>query len=118
MVFSTVAGAPEGAIVAVGGAALTVTGETSAVAGTILMVNSSLNKAHGYERGKASGKNERHGDGGRSLSKAEKQIIELEQKAETAPKKERARINQRIKNIKYEADKRRKGEEHSRANKR
>ena len=115
---ATVVGTPVGAIAATEGVALSAADVATSAAGSMLMINSADNKSQGYDRGKVSGKNEKHGDSGRSLSKAEKQINALEQKAETAPKKERDRINQRIKNIKYEAEKRRKGEEHSRANKR
>lgn len=67
---------------------------------------------------KSSGKNERHGDGGRSLSKAEKQIQELESQAASATGTEKKKILQKIKNIKDSAQRSKKGEEHSKANKR
>ena len=68
---------------------------------------------------KDNGKNERHGDGGRALSKSEKQIRQLEEKAaQTQSKKERNKIENKIKNIKRNAESKKKGEEHSRDSKR
>jgi len=61
--------------------------------------------------------NEKHGDGGRALGKAEKQIKDLEKLLEKAKGSERARIKQKIKNIKENAQRKRKGVEHSRGNK-
>lgn len=69
-------------------------------------------------RGKSNSKNEKHGDGGRALSKAENQIAELEKQLEGSPKKERKKIEQKIKNIRQTAEKKKKGIEHSGANKR
>ena len=63
-------------------------------------------------------KNERHGDGGRKLSQAEKKIEELTKQMEGATKKESNAIKQKIKNIRESAEKSKKGEEHSRGNKR
>jgi hypothetical protein len=64
------------------------------------------------------GKNEKHGDGGRALDKAQKQIDDLEQQLQNATGADRAKIAQKIKNIKKIAQKKRKGEEHSRGCKR
>ena len=64
------------------------------------------------------GKNERHGDGARAKAKSDKQIEELERQLQNAPKKERKKIENKIKNIKRDADKKKRGEEHSRVNKR
>lgn len=50
-------------------------------------------------RGKSNGKNEKHGDGGRALSKAENQIAELEKQLEGSPKKRKKK--NRTKNKKY-----------------
>jgi Pretoxin HINT domain len=59
--------------------------------------------------------NEKHGDGGRALTKAEQQIEALE--AKLCPgmgRKERLDIEQKIKNIRKAAEKAKKGEEHGR----
>jgi hypothetical protein len=65
------------------------------------------------------GKNERHGDNGRAKNKAEQQIQDLEQKAKNSnSKKEKKRINNKIRNIRSDAAKKQRGEEHSRSNKR
>jgi RHS repeat-associated protein len=67
---------------------------------------------------KSSGKNERHGDSG-ALSKVDKQIKDLEtQLANATNNKDRVRIKQKIKNVRENAQRQRRGEEHSRANKR
>ncbi len=61
-----------------------------------------------------SGKNERHGDGGRALESLQKQIEELQRQLERATnKKEKARIKKKIENLKKEAQKKKKGESHS-----
>lgn len=66
-----------------------------------------------------SGKNEKHGDGGRTLSKDEKRIGELESQLNNAKNnKERNEIKNKIRRIKENGQKRNKGEEHSRGNKR
>jgi len=63
-------------------------------------------------------KNERHGDGGRAKSRAEKQIEDLEASKAGKSKAERNKIENKIDNIKKNAAKKARGEEHSRANKR
>jgi len=70
------------------------------------------------QNSKLSSKNEKHGDGGRALTKVEKQINELKEKLSTATGKEKKQIQQKIKNIQEIAQQKKKGEEHSRANKR
>jgi hypothetical protein len=60
-----------------------------------------------------SSKNEKHGDGGRRLSKTAQQIKQLEGKARTATGREKKKILQKIKNIKKMAKKDKKGIEHS-----
>jgi hypothetical protein len=65
-----------------------------------------------------SSKNEKHGDSGRAMTKAEKQIEKLESQLGGANKKEKAKINKKIQNIKEDAQKKAKGEEHSRTKKR
>lgn len=113
------AAAIEGGVVAVAGAEAITIGTKSAAVGLMLMGNSTANKSAGYERGKTSGKNERHGDGGRSLDKAQKKIEELQvQIKESKSRKERNSLNNKIRNIKRNAEKKGHGEEHSRNNKR
>ena len=119
------AGAPAGAVVATGGATLIAAGAATATAGTMLMANAGKNASEGYDRGRTSskgsvdnGKNEKHGDGGRALSKSERQVKELQDRVNnTHSRRERRRLEQTIKNIKRDADKKAKGEEHSRSNK-
>ena len=62
-----------------------------------------------------SSKNEKHGDGGRSQISAESQIAELKNKIiPRMPKNERLKIEQTIKNITKNANRKAKGEEHGR----
>ena len=62
-----------------------------------------------------SSKNEKHGDGGRSQISAESQIAELKNKIIPGmPKNERLKIEQTIKNITKNANRKTKGEEHGR----
>lgn len=61
-----------------------------------------------------SGKNSRHGDGGRATDKIQDQITDLQGKMEGASKKEKAKIKKKIQRIKEDATKKAKGEEHSR----
>ena len=66
-----------------------------------------------------SGKNERHGDNGRAKSKAEKQIQDLEKQLNNnISKKEKAKIQRKINNIRRTAEGKKHGEEHSRTIKR
>jgi hypothetical protein len=68
--------------------------------------------------GKISTKNMPHGDGGRALSAAERKIAELEKQMQGATKKEREILQQKMNNIRQDAQRKAKGEEHSRGNKR
>ncbi|MCB2263520.1 MAG: hypothetical protein LGR52_11410, partial [Candidatus Thiosymbion ectosymbiont of Robbea hypermnestra] len=61
-----------------------------------------------------SSKAEKHGDSGRRLEKAEKQIKDLEKQLETASGVEKKRIKRKIKNIRQNAQKAKKGETHHR----
>lgn len=63
------------------------------------------------------GKNERHGDSGRAMAKAEKKIAELAGQLANATGREARKIEQKIKNIFRDAQKKHKGEEHSRRSK-
>ena len=68
-----------------------------------------------------SGKNERHGDGGRYKKKTSttNQILELKEKIKNAKSKnERKKLEQKIRNIRRNAESKEKGEEHSRGPKR
>ncbi len=129
----SIIGVPEGSAVVVGGtevlaigATATETGVVAAVGGTGLMMNAANNSAKGYERGNTktdgiqdNGKNERHGDGGRTYSKTEKQRTELQKKINNASsKKERKDLENKLKHINQDAERKAKGEEHSRGRKR
>ncbi|MBR5955526.1 MAG: RHS repeat-associated core domain-containing protein [Bacteroidales bacterium] len=81
----SVAGSPEGVAVASEGMALAGAGVKAILAGGDLMLNAANNSKDGYERGgtkanvsRDNGKNEKHGDRGRSLSKTERQRSELQ----------------------------------------
>ncbi|MFT4926973.1 MAG: RHS repeat-associated protein, partial [Phenylobacterium sp.] len=74
-------------------------------------------KAKSGKKAGDSGKNSAHGDDGRAKEKAQKQIEGLE-KQQGASKKEQKKIDKKIQNIKKTADKKKKGEEHSRTGKR
>ena len=63
---------------------------------------------------KDSSKNERHGDQGRSLEKAKKQIAELEEKLKNASGREAKKIKKKIEHIWQDAQKKSKGETHHR----
>lgn len=68
---------------------------------------------------KSNGKNEPHGDNGRALGKAEKQIKNLEMQLQNAKNnKERQKIKEKIKHIRQDAEKKQRGESHSNGNKR
>ncbi|WP_455607687.1 hypothetical protein, partial [Bacteroides sp.] len=58
-------------------------------------------------------KNEKHGDGGRSLEKDKKKIGELEEKLSNAGNKKKAQqIKKKIQNVRKTGELRRKGVEH------
>jgi hypothetical protein len=112
-----------GIAISVHGAALTVS-SASHIAHTVYLMSDLVhNKSTEAKEGTSdkegvTGKNEKHGDGGRALTKAEKQIQQLEEQVKTAKGTEKARIKKKIQNITQDALRKRKGEEHSRANKR
>lgn len=64
-----------------------------------------------------SSKNERHGDDGRAKEKAERQIADLEAQLANASGSEAKKIKQKIINVRRTAQKKKKGEEHSRGKK-
>ena len=66
---------------------------------------------------KDASKNSKHGDSGRSMTKAEKQIQGYEKQIETASKKEKKKLKDKIRRVKQDAQKKAKGEEHSRVGK-
>ena len=89
--------------------------------GTLITMNATNNKRGGYDRGNRNGasKNEKHGDRGRALSRADKQIDELNIQLQNATsKKEKRRIGKTIEHIKQNAYRKLNGEEHSKVNKR
>ena len=68
---------------------------------------------------KSNGKNEQHGDGGRALEKADKQIKDLEKQMKNAKSGvEKRRIKKKIERIKKDAQQKQKGVNHSNGNKR
>lgn len=96
---------------------------TVGVIGTTVTMQAALNASQGYNRGgtkniKDNSHNERHGDGGRAKTKSEKQIEQLKSQLPDASRKERQKIEQKIKIITQDAKKKESGEEHSRGNKR
>ncbi len=68
----------------------------------------------GGKKAADSGKNERHGDRGRALDKAQKQIKDLKERAAKAKGTEKKRIEKKIQRIRETAQKKKRGEEHSR----
>jgi hypothetical protein len=62
--------------------------------------------------GKISTKGMPHGDGGRSLTSADKKIVELQKQLKTATKAEQKVINKKIQNIREDAQRKRSGETH------
>jgi hypothetical protein len=64
-----------------------------------------------------SSKNEKHGDGGRALSKAEQQIKQYEEQLKTATGRLAKKIQQKMQNVIKDANRKKKGEEHSRTKK-
>lgn len=137
-VVSIIAGGVEvgvGGGMAAGGVGVTVaSGGTAAIAGLPTAAAGVLVAGHGVVMGASgannlmmqkgrvnegsNGLNEKHGDGGRAKTKAEKQVIELKEKLQDATGKEKQKINQKIKNIQETARQKAKGVEHSRSNKR
>jgi hypothetical protein len=69
------------------------------------------------QMGKSRSKNEKHGDGGRSLGKAEKQIHDLENQLKNAKGSDKIKIKNKLERVKKDAQRKSKGEEHSRNSK-
>jgi hypothetical protein len=115
-------GAVPGVTVAVAGSATAAAGATVAATGTLLAMNTSNNMSAGYNRGgkKAtdSGKNSKHGDSGRSMSKADKQIEGYKKELETATGSTRQKIMKKIQNVTEAAKRAQKGTEDTRTGKR
>jgi len=65
------------------------------------------------KKAKDAKKADRHGDGGRALSKADKQIQGLEKRMDGAPKKERKKLQKKIERIKETAHDKKRGTEHN-----
>ena len=65
-----------------------------------------------------SSKNEKHGDGGREMSRAEKQIAEYEAQMAGANKAQQKKLKKKIQNVRENAQRKAKGEEHSKTKKR
>ena len=65
-----------------------------------------------------SSKNEKHGDGGRAISKSQQDIARLREQLKTASGRDKKKIEQKIQNITKAAQRKAKGEEHSRGAKR
>lgn len=83
------------------------------------IIGDSITSATRWMQSKDSSKNEKHGDSGKQMEKAKKQIEELEKElAKAKTKAEKTKIAQKIKNIINNARKAKKGEEHSRTKKR
>ena len=119
IVSATGIGSTAGLVTVAAGGVIDVTGTLSVTAGTAVVLSARNNSSKGYERGKVSGKNERHGDNGRSLSKSQERIRELKLELQNSKsRKERQRIKKTIDNIKQDAGRKERGEEHSRMHKR
>lgn len=65
-----------------------------------------------------SSKNERHGDGGRALGKADKMLQEYDRRTKALPRKSRNKLRIKKKRVEQNARKKRRGTEHSRTRKR
>ena len=108
---AAVVGAPAAAT----GATIAVTGAATGLFGALIKLNVENFRGDGYDRGKRTGasNNERHGDGGRTISKSKRQISHLQEQAQSATsKKERQRISKKIEHIIQNALKKQQGEEH------
>ena len=119
--FSAGAGllALSGATLALSGGGAAPVSAGLAIAGVAVMGHSiGVGLSAIYHMASDASKNERHGDGGRGWSKAEKQIEELEKELAGAPRKLADKIRKKIQRIREEAQKRAKGEEHGRTGKR
>ena len=114
---ATMAGAPAFAL----GASIAGAGAATGLTGNLLKMSAASNREGGYDRGKRTGasNNERHGDGGRALTKIKMQLSDLQNQLSSATsKKEMKRIKKKMENIRKDAENKYNGEEHSRSNKR
>ena len=123
----TVAGG--GQLISVGYAAINAGLATYGV-GVALDVHESINKPSPIDYNNStqnagkksvdSGKNERHGDGGRTKNRPStvKQLNELQAKIDQAKGNEKKRLEQKKRRIEKDAQRKERGEEHSRGNKR
>lgn len=85
---------------------------------TIITLQGDTSPEH-VKEAKDSSKNEKHGDGGATLSKDKKRIGELESQLNNAKtRKEKNEIKTKIKRIREDGQKKHRGEEHSRGSKR
>ena len=105
-----VAGAP----ISVLGGAVAVHG-VGTVSGALISLNADMKSLNSQA---SNGKNEKHGDGGRAISKAEKQVQKLEAKLKEAKGSKAIKIRHKMIRIKKIAEGNAKGTEDSRANKR
>jgi len=78
---------------------------------------SSISDSAGESCPVGAGPNDRHGDGGRALSKAQKQLEALREKLAKATGAERTKLKNKIQKIKEAAQRKKKGEEHGRKTK-
>ncbi|HEY0609425.1 MAG TPA: hypothetical protein VGD35_07205, partial [Chitinophaga sp.] len=79
---------------------------------------SQVNSENANNKSSTSGKNEKHGDGGRAMTKAERQIQQYQEQLKTATGNERKKLDVKIRRVRQDAEQKAKGEEHSRGNKR
>ena len=97
------------------GIPIAASGIVTAAIGTWVSGNAIRNMSKGKND---NSKNEKHGDRGKAKTKIEKQVENLRNEARDAPNKiERKKIENKIKNINKTAEKKAKGEEHSRTKK-
>ncbi|MCE1189685.1 MAG: RHS repeat-associated core domain-containing protein [Ignavibacteria bacterium] len=117
VVTATGAGAAVGVpAIAMGSALVVHGGLTVTTAATNL--GADLSSMQSNSNGNSNSKNEKHGDGGRAKTKAEKQIDQYKEQLKDATGREAKKIEQKIKNVRQNAEKKAKGEEHSRGEKR
>ena len=105
------------------GAAAIIAGSVTYTIGSAMKITERImqNASSQGKKSVDSGKNERHGDGGRAMNRPStaKQIKDLDAQIKNAKnKKERQRLEKKQDNIKREAQRKKHGEEHSRGSKR
>jgi RHS repeat-associated protein len=84
----------------------------------VVLTTPAITILDGFLKAEDASKNEKHGDGGRAKTKAEKQIEELAEKLKDATGRYKKQLEQKIKNITKDAAQKAKGNEHSRIGKR